>query len=279
MLFFYGFLWIRESYEITDKEERAKEPYPSVVVINHIGFAELLYLSYSDGCCFVSKEANRSLPFMGRLIEALQSIFVVRGEEASSSTSNESSGTKVTAMTTTEKILERAHSPADTWPPLALCPEGTTHTGHVMLKFATGAFRAGVPVQPVVVSSPFSTIHGYDPSFSCANIITHILCLMTQPMNHLHARHLAVYVPSDAEKKDPVLFASNVRRKMAAELGVKCYDLTWTDKLPYENSKKARELGLKKLAERNGGVAPPRPIFTEDAFGNALVVEESVKDK
>jgi len=284
LLFWYGFLWLRESYEIEDAEERARQPHPSVVVVNHIGFAELMYLVYSDGCCFVSKDANRALPFIGKISEALQSIFVDRGEgkskhdnTTSESIQNSSSHSDAGA-TTTDKILERAHSPVGTWPPLALCPEGTTHTGHVLIRFATGAFRAGLPVQPVIVSSPFSAIHGYDPSFSCANIITHVLCLMTQPMNHLHVKHLAVYVPNDAEKKDPTLFANNVRQKMASELGVECYDLTWTDKLRYESSEKAQELGRQRLAARNGGVVPPMPIFTEDAFGNALV-EESSKDK
>lgn len=295
LLFWYGFLWLRESYEIEDVNERARQPHPSVVVVNHIGFAELMYLIYSDGCCFVSKDTNRALPFIGKISQVLQSIFIDRGEgEAAGggATSNKSMHNTSSHMSdvssasrggggnsTLENILERAHSPAGTWPPLAICPEGTTHTGHVLIRFATGAFRAGLPVQPVVVSSPFSPKFGYDPSFSCANIITHVLCLMTQPMNHLHVKHLAVYVPNDAEKKDPKLFANNVRQKMSKELGVNCYDLTWNDKLRFESSEKARELGRQKLAARNGGVVPPMPVFTQDAFGNDLVVDEAKKDK
>eukprot|EP00585_Thalassiosira_rotula_P005602 CAMPEP_0196149054 /NCGR_PEP_ID=MMETSP0910-20130528/29031_1 /TAXON_ID=49265 /ORGANISM="Thalassiosira rotula, Strain GSO102" /LENGTH=405 /DNA_ID=CAMNT_0041411907 /DNA_START=116 /DNA_END=1333 /DNA_ORIENTATION=- len=309
LLFWYGFVWLHESHEIEDKEEREKQPHPSVVVVNHIGFAELMYLCYSDGCCFVSKDTNRALPFIGKISEVLQSIYVDRGEgeggrsihggqqqgEASSSSSttmqnsrshtsdvsSASGGGGSNAKTTTEKILERAHSPPGTWPPLAICPEGTTHTGHVMIRFATGAFRAGLPIQPVIVSSPFSSRFGYDPSFSCANIVMHIICLMTQPMNHLHVKHLAVYVPNDAEKKDPTLYANNVRRKMAQELGVECYDLTWNEKLRFERAEKARELGNQRLAAKNGGVVPPMPIFTEDAFGNPLVekVESGSKKK
>ena len=121
-------------------------------------------------------------------------------------------------------------------------------------------------MRPVVVSSPFSPVHGYDPSFSCANIVKHILCLMTQPMNRLHVKHLAVYVPSEAKRKDPQLFANNLRRKMARELSVECYDLTWTDKLRFERSARSRDLGRRRLAARNGGVVPPMPVFTQDAF-------------
>ena len=98
---------------------------------------------------------------------------------------------------------------------------------------------------------------------------------MTQPINHLHVKHLAVYVPNDEEEKDPSLYANNVRQKMAKELNVKCYDLTWTDKLRFERSAKARELGNQRLAAKNGGVVPPMPIFTQDAFGNPLVNSEA----
>ena len=176
LLFFYGFVWLN----VTREDEKQQKIQPSVVVVNHIGFAELMYLVYSDGCCFVSKEENRKLPFIGTISEALQSIFVDRGdgdkrkrkslESSGSSVSSTSAGTR----STTEQILERAHAAPSTYPPLCICPEGTTHTGHVLLKFATGAFRAGLPVQPVVVKSPFSPVYGYDPSFSCANILLHV---------------------------------------------------------------------------------------------------------
>lgn len=168
-----------------EASRRANEPPPSVVVVNHIGFAELMYLVYSDGCCFVSKEENKKLPFIGNISEALQSIFVDRGDgdtkrtrtfDGSDSRLNNVSSNVSTSSSksTTEQILERAHAKSGSYPPLCICPEGTTHTGHVLIKFATGAFRAGLPVQPVVVKSSFSPKWGYDPSFSCANIVLHV---------------------------------------------------------------------------------------------------------
>ena len=257
LLFFYGYVWIHETYEDDPRARR-----PSVVVCNHVGFAELLYLAAKDGCCFVSKEANRALPVIGKVSELMQSIFVDRGGGGRAASTD---------------MLERARAPPDTWPPLAVCPEGTTTTGHCMIHFHTGAFRAGLPVQPVVVSLPFSPTHGYDPSFCCcSSIVTHILCLMMQPMNHLHVHHLAVHVPTDAERADPRLYANNVRRSMADALNVNVYELTWADKLQFEPTKAKRELGKRLLVERHGGVAPPVPVFTQDAFGNTL---ESAKDK
>lgn len=274
LLFFYGYVWIHESFEIVDAEERARQPQPSLVICNHVGFAELLYLASRDGCCFVSKEANRALPFIGKISEIMQSIFVSRG--GSGSTHSTDSGGSGGGGSTTDQILERARAPPGTWPPLAVCPEGTTTTGHIMIHMHTGAFRSGLPVQPVVASMPFSPFHGYDPSFSCTNIVLHILGLMTQPINRLHVTHLAVYVPDEKEKEDPSHFANNVRDRMAKALGVETYELTWADKLRFEASENKRDMGRRLLAERHGGVAPPLPTFKQDAFGKPL---ESEKDK
>lgn len=255
LLFWYGFIWIDVTYEIDDPIVR-----PSIIVVNHLGFAELLYLVWSDGCCFVSKDTNRQLPFIGTIAECLQSIFVDRAPEQENGT----------IKSTTDRILERANSPVGTYPSLCMCPEGTTHTGHCLLQFSTGAFRSGTAIKPVVVQSPFSPVSGYDTSFSCTDIVLHIIFLMTQPINRLQVKHLPVYVPNNAEKSNPRLYANNVRQKMADALGVKCYELTWTDKLRYEPTKKARDLGQKKLVERYGFLPPP-PIFHQDAFGNPLL--------
>jgi len=274
VLFFYGYVWVDVSYEIEDPIERDKQPIAPIIVVNHFGFAETMYLICSYGCCFVSKDTNRNLPFIGTVAEALQSIFVDRAPSKSSSTETEP------VRTTTDLILERAHSKPGTWPPLAVCPEGTTHTGHCLIRFATGAFRCGQPIQPVIVTSPFSSSHGYDTSFTCNNIFLHIVGLMTQPRNTLHVKHLAVYSPNAAEKADPILYANNVRDKMAKEMGVKCYDLSWTEKLQFEPSTKLQELGRKKMMHKYGTV-PPTPTFTQDAFGNSLLTgdNQTSKDK
>ena len=110
--------------------------------MNHLGFAELLYLAYSDGCCFLSKIENKKLPFIGKITEILQSIFVdrVSGERKQTSIRTESTQSFASSnngnnSSTVEQILERAHSPPGTWPPLCICPEGTTHTGHCLIRF------------------------------------------------------------------------------------------------------------------------------------------------
>jgi len=262
LLFFYGYVWIRETNEVTDPEERGRQPVPSLVVCNHVGFAELLFLIYRYGCCFVSKDSNRALPFIGKVAEAMQSIFVQRG--------GRHNGNEAAPASTSERIMDRLKASAGKWPPLALCPEGTTTTGHCMIHMHTGAFRAGSLVQPVAFRTPFSPSHGYDPSFCCANIVFHVLGLMTQPMNHLHVTNLAVYSPTDADKANAKLFANNVRHRLAEAMGAKTYELEWMHKLEFEINEKSKELGKKLLADRHGGSVPPPPVFTQDAFGNPL---------
>eukprot|EP00978_Attheya_sp_CCMP212_P012710 scaffold31809_cov38-Attheya_sp.AAC.1 len=284
LLFFYGYIWIHETRETppeNNSNQQQQTPAPkkaSLIVVNHVGFAELLYLASRDGCCFVSKAENRSLPVIGRVAEVMQCIFVDRGDTTAQHGGGAGAATSSKSTTTMEEILERAQAEPGTWPPLALCPEGTTTTGHCLIQMRTGAFTPGLPVQPVMARAPFSPIHGYDPSFSAVPMVQHILCLMSQPMNHLHMIHLNVYTPNDDEQKDAKLFANNVRQRMADVVGCNfpTYNLTFFDKLPYELSEKQREMGRNRWMEKNGGVLPTPPVFSQDAFGNPL---ESAKAK
>jgi 1-acyl-sn-glycerol-3-phosphate acyltransferase len=259
LLFCFGYIWIKTvKHSASNHKTKQKEanPIPKVVVCNHTGFVELLYLAYYHGCSLVSKETNKHLPFMGLITQALQCIFVDR--------------TKGGANNTSQKIRERLEAEPGQWPLLAVAPEGTTTNGHTLIHFHTGAFRPGQPVLPIATEMPFSPIWGYDPSFSCANMNLHILGLMSQPWNRLTVHELPVYVPSEAEKIDVQLFANNVRQEIADVLNIPIYELQWRDKLPYEPSTKKQKLGNKFLMDKNNDVSPSVPVFTQDVFGNML---------
>lgn len=260
LLFFYGFIWISE-----EAPPSGSETAP-VIVCNHTGFVEVLYLLYRHGCCFVSKQDNRKLPFIGKVASVLQCIFVERASE-------DKNGKK--GKSTTTKILERFEPESGSlWPPVCMCPEGTTTTGHCLVHFHTGAFRPGQPVLPVLFEMPFSSTWGYDPSFSCAIIYYHVLGLMSQPINRLHVKQLPIYHPTSEEREDARLYAKNVCKVMADALSLPVLALEWMHKLQYEVSPKGRALGDKLLTERYGAL-PPKPVFTQDAFGNAI---ESTND-
>ena len=93
---------------------------------------------------------------------------------------------------------------------------------------------------------------------------------MTQPWNRLIVHELPVYIPSKAEKAHAQLYANNVRKEIADTINVPVFELQWCHKLMFELSAKKRALGKKILTEKNGGVLPPAPVFTQDVFGNAL---------
>ncbi|XP_074680482.1 lysophosphatidylcholine acyltransferase 1 isoform X4 [Strix aluco] len=121
------------------------------------------------------------------------------------------------------------------------------------------AFIPGVPVQPVVLRYPnkLDTITWTWQGPGALEILWLTLC---QFHNSVEIEFLPVYIPSEEERKNPVLYANNVRRVMAEALGVSVTDYTFEDcqlalaegqlRLPsdtclLEFAKLVRSLGLK----------------------------------
>ncbi|KAH9509527.1 Lysophosphatidylcholine acyltransferase 2 [Bulinus truncatus] len=100
-------------------------------------------------------------------------------------------------INTIKEIQRRAQSGGQ-WPQIIIFPEGTCTNRTCLISFKQGAFYPGVPVQPVCVRYP----------------------------NRLY---LPVYSPSEEEKKDPKLFANNVREVMARCLQCPITDHTYDD--------------------------------------------------
>lgn len=94
---------------------------------------------------------------------------------------------------------------------LLLFPEGTTTNGMFMLPFKTGAFLAGVPLQPVIMKYHTNRV---SPAWETISIVRHMWLLLCDPTHKVTCYELPVYVPSAEEAADPRLFADNLRRKM-----------------------------------------------------------------
>ncbi|XP_058148633.1 lysophosphatidylcholine acyltransferase 1 [Dasypus novemcinctus] len=107
-------------------------------------------------------------------------------------------------------------------------PEGTCTNRTCLITFKPGAFIPGVPVQPVVLRYPnkLDTITWTWQGPGALHILWLTLC---QLQNHVEIEFLPVYHPSDEEKRNPALYASNVRRVMAEALGVPVTDYTFED--------------------------------------------------
>ncbi|XP_039208304.1 lysophosphatidylcholine acyltransferase 2 [Crotalus tigris] len=187
---------------------------PILAVAPHSSFFDSIVCAVAGLPSVVSKEENIWVPIFGRFLDALQPVLVSRSDPDS-------------RKHTIHEITKRATS-GEQWPQVMIFPEGTCTNRSCLITFKQGAFIPGVPVQPVLIRYPNKvdtvtwTWQGY--SFKQALVLT--LC---QLFTKVEVEFLPVHVPSEAEKKDPVLFANKVRNKMASALDVPVTDHTYED--------------------------------------------------
>ncbi|KAM5264734.1 lysophosphatidylcholine acyltransferase 1 [Ctenodactylus gundi] len=162
----------------------------------------------------VMKAESRDIPIWGTLIRYIRPVFVSRSDQDS-------------RRKTVEDIRRRAQA-GGRWPQIMIFPEGTCTNRTCLITFKPGAFIPGVPVQPVVLRYPnkLDTITWTWQGPGALEILWLTLC---QFHNRVEIEFLPVYSPSEEEKRDPALYASNVRRVMAEALGVSVTDYTFED--------------------------------------------------
>ncbi|XP_014650519.1 PREDICTED: lysophosphatidylcholine acyltransferase 1 [Ceratotherium simum simum] len=162
----------------------------------------------------VMKAESRDIPIWGTLIKYIKPVFVSRSDQDS-------------RRKTVEEIKRRAQLNRK-WPQIMIFPEGTCTNRTCLITFKPGAFIPGVPVQPVVLRYPnkLDTITWTWQGPGALEILWLTLC---QFHNQVEIEFLPVYSPSAEEKKDPALYATNVRRVMAEALGVPVTDYTYED--------------------------------------------------
>ncbi|KAG7020524.1 Lysophospholipid acyltransferase LPEAT1, partial [Cucurbita argyrosperma subsp. argyrosperma] len=108
--------------------------------------------------------------------------------------------------------------------------KGTTTNGEYLLPFKTGAFLSKAPVLPLILRYPYQRFSLAWESMAGGR---HFLLLLCQFVNHLEVIRLPVYVPSQEEKDDPKLYASNIRRFMAKEGNMLLSDIGLPEKRVY----------------------------------------------
>ncbi|KAM0864550.1 hypothetical protein ACQ4PT_043839 [Festuca glaucescens] len=226
MLFVFGFYRIREHHRRVahaEDEDLGKSGYlgrPGAIVSNHVSHLDILYHMSSSLPSFVAKRSVARLPLVGLISKCMGCIFVQRESKASDF--------KGVSGAVTERI-QRAHRQKDS-PMMLLFPEGTTTNGDYLLPFKTGAFLAKAPVRPVILRYPYKR---FSPAWDSMDGARHVLLLLCQFVNYLEVVHLPVYYPSEQEKDDPKLYASNVRKLMAVEGNLILSDLGLADKRVY----------------------------------------------
>jgi 1-acyl-sn-glycerol-3-phosphate acyltransferase len=186
-----------------------------IVVSNHVSYIDGLVLA----SCFkapkiVAMAGSRKVPVLGKLMEEMEVVFVDR----SSGDSKKATLDAIEAHCAEWKSGSR---------PLLMFPEGGTTNGEGLLDFKKGAFVCGVPVRPVIIVytghfDPASTTYHQEASPGAKMTKTSDAEWAAQFMGHfihsMHVRVLPPYVPSEEEKKDAGLYATNVKEHMDKEL-------------------------------------------------------------
>ncbi|XP_034249443.1 lysophosphatidylcholine acyltransferase isoform X2 [Thrips palmi] len=210
----------RLSYEmggmslVVKGRQAAREEAPVLVAAPHSTFldAGIVYLTgYPSIIC--RKESGRNV-WLRKLINYTQPVYVWREDPLSRQKS-------------IKEIVQRATSAAD-WPQVLIFPEGTCTNRSCLITFKHGAFYPGVPVQPVCIRYP-NKLDTVTWTWEGPGALKLLWMTLTQPHSSCEIEFLPVYRPSEEEKKNPKLYAQNVRRIMARALDVPVSDYTYND--------------------------------------------------
>lgn len=215
---------------------------PSMVISNHVSVLEVVYFMSSAACpSFLMKLTCMQVPVIGSMAVKLGGILVDR--------ENRGGGGATEALLARVAQLREDKEHGRPVQPVLCFPEGTTSNGKYLMPFRSGAFRAGVPVLPVMVEFPFS-----GSQFSCAyeavSTPVFIFRLLAQWRHRMRVTYMDTYEPTPEEVRDPRLYAANVRAAMAERIGLGLTDQDYDDKLEYH-------LSLRKHFERLG----PRSLY------------------
>ena len=101
--------------------------------------------------------------------------------------------------------------------PICILPEGTCTNGRSIVKFFSGAFEGGTPVQPITIQYPFDYYNG---GAFLTTLPAHLLKVFLNPWMTVDAAFLPLYSPDAAEAADGDLMAENVRKAMGAASAV-----------------------------------------------------------
>lgn len=121
---------------------------------------------------------------------------------------------------------------------IAICPEGTCCNGSKLLRFKSGAFAPGLPVQPMVIkytnSSGMDTTSWTYDGLSFFTITWLTLCNL---WTRIEVTKLPAYFPNQEEKSDARLFADNVRKYVSQKTGIPTTPFIFDDVYFFEVAK------------------------------------------
>lgn len=208
-------LFFVAGFRVTVKGEKAPRQEARILVAApHSSFFDAIVCVVAGLPSVVSASQNARIPVAGKFLLLMQPVLVSRDDPES-------------RRLTREEILKRVTSDGK-WPQILIFPEGVCTNRTCLVTFKLGAFSPGVPVQPVLLRYPNTldtvtwTWQGFTGFQAC--VLT-----LSQLFTRVEVEFMPVYIPSDRERRDPVLFANSVRVIMANALGVPVTDHTYED--------------------------------------------------
>jgi 1-acyl-sn-glycerol-3-phosphate acyltransferase len=121
-----------------EKYEKAQAGRAAPIQIcNHSTIFDECYL-LTNGLTpgFLAKDEIKKLPFVGKIAECMQGIFVKRGSEESKQWTLDQIALRIKNILAGKKF-----------PPMAIYPEGTTNNGTDLMHFKRGAFMNEAPLK------------------------------------------------------------------------------------------------------------------------------------
>ncbi|CAH4032965.1 unnamed protein product [Pieris brassicae] len=205
--------------------QASRREAPILVVAPHSSFLDscIVYATRMSSV-IVRKESMDN--YVGKLINYTQPVYVWRDDPNS-------------RQNTIKEIIERATSKED-WPQVLIFPEGTCTNRSCLITFKPGGFYPGVPVQPVTIRYP-NAKDTVTWTWEGPGALKLLWLTLTQVHSSCEIEFLPVYYPNEEEKRNPKLFARNVRDVMAKALGVPVLDYTYDD---CRLIAKAKQLGI-----------------------------------
>ena len=126
--------WSREQLRLAGIEVRAigfptDSERPVTLVANHVSWADIFALNTQRACHFIAKAELRKWPLAGRLLANVGTIFINRSDRKE-----------------THRLKRVVHELLEAGETVAVFPEGTTSSGHDVLKFHASL------LEPIVAS-------------------------------------------------------------------------------------------------------------------------------
>ncbi|XP_068906492.1 lysophosphatidylcholine acyltransferase isoform X3 [Tenebrio molitor] len=198
---------------VKGKQADRKEA-PILVIAPHSTFLDGGIIYATGFPSIIVRRESGTNPYIGKLINFTQPVYVWRDDPDS-------------RQNTIKEIISRATSDQD-WPQILIFPEGTCTNRSCLITFKPGAFYPGVPIQPVCIRYP-NKLDTVTWTWEGPSALKLLWLTLTQPYSYCEIEFLPVYTPNEEEKRDPKLFANNVRAVMAKALGVPVSDYTYGD--------------------------------------------------